>query len=72
MIEEKFYLSEKGALEKAMWLTSLSSDEIELVVGRFLKSSSRAGQLRGEVLVYVTGEVLIRHHFNKKILWRMS
>lgn len=70
MIEEKFYLSEKGNLERAMWLTDLSQDEIEAIVGRFAKHSSRSGKLRGEVLILIDGQVVIRHHFNKKVLWR--
>jgi hypothetical protein len=71
MIDEKFYLSEKGSLEKAMFITDLSEDEIEVLVGRFGKNSQRAGKLRGEVLVMVDGGVIIRHHFNKKVLWRI-
>ena len=70
MIEEKFYLSEEGNLERAMFLTDLSEDEILLLVGRFAKHSHRAGKLRGEVVVMVNGQVIIRHHFNKKVLWR--
>lgn len=70
MIEEQFYLSEKGSLERALFLTDLSFDEIESLVGRFAKHSHRAGKLRGEVLVMVDGQVIIRHHFNKKVLWR--
>ena len=70
MIEETFYLSEEGNLERAMFLTDLSSDEIEILVGRFRNNSHRAGKLRGEVIVMVSGSIIIRHHFNKKILWR--
>lgn len=71
MIEESFYLSEPANMERAMWLTNLDSDEIESIVGRFAKHSRRAGSLRGEIIVLVSGEVLIRHHFNKKVLWRL-
>ena len=71
MIEEQFYLSEPGMLEHTMFLTDLSQDEIEVIVGRFSKRSHRTGRLRGEVLVYSSGEVIIRHHFNKKVLWRL-
>jgi hypothetical protein len=70
MIEEKFYLSEEGNLERAMFLTDLSEDEILFLVGRFAKHSHRAGKMRGEVVVMVNGQVIIRHHFNKKVLWR--
>jgi hypothetical protein len=70
MIEEKFYLSDSNMLNHALFLTDLSIDELESIVGRFSKRSHRAGQLRGEVLVMVDGQVIIRHHFNKKVLWR--
>jgi hypothetical protein len=52
------------------WLyTYLDLDEIEMIVGRFNKSSFRAGKLRGEVVKYLSGKVVIRHHFTKKTLW---
>ncbi len=70
MIDEQFYLSEKDGIAKVIWYTNLSEDEVEIIVGRFSKRSSRAGKLRGEVLVYASGEVVIRHHFTKKVLWR--
>ena len=70
MIEDKFYLSDKDGMNRAIWYTNLSEDEVEMIVGRFKKHSHRAGKLRGEVVVYITGEVVIRHHFTKKVLWR--
>jgi len=70
MIEEQFYLSDPNMVNHALFLTDLSIDEIEAIVGRFSKRSSRAGQLRGEIVVMVDGSVIIRHHFNKKVLWR--
>jgi len=69
MIVDSFYLSEDFNLTKATKLTSLSQDEIEFIVGRFNKNSKRAGKLRGEVIVKITGEVYIRHHFTKKVIW---
>lgn len=70
MIIGSFYLSEDGALERLIDLTELYSDEIEEIVGRFRSSHYRfAGLLKGEVIEYVTGEIKIRHHFSKKILW---
>jgi hypothetical protein len=66
---DSFYLSDNNNLAKAMELTDLSLDELELIVGRFSKNSWRYKQLRGEVIVDKKG-VAIRHHFTKKILWR--
>lgn len=63
------YLSNEANIEQAMELTELSLDEIEAIVGRFAPHSWRAGQLRGEVVVRPNGQVIIRHHFSKKILW---
>lgn len=71
MIEQSFYLSEHSNMPLAEELTELSQDEIESIVGRFAKHSSRAGQLRGEVVQYINGRIVIRHHFTKKILWAM-
>lgn len=66
---ETFYLSEEGSLKKTVDCTGLSLDEIEYVVGRFSKNSSRAGKLKGEVVQKLDGTVIIRHHFTKKTLW---
>ncbi len=68
MIELTHYLS--NSIEPALEHTELSEDEIESIVGRFTKASSRHGQLRGELVKYVDGSVVIRHHFTKKVLWR--
>lgn len=69
MIIESFYLSDESNLERACEVTGLAPDEIEGIVGRFTKASHRCGSLRGEVVIFVDGKVIIRHHFNKKKLW---
>jgi len=69
MIIESFYLSDEANIPRALELTGLSFDELYSIVGRFGKNSWRAGQMRGEVVVYSDGRVRIRHHFNKKKLW---
>lgn len=69
MIKDSFYLSTKGALQRACDLTGLDEDEIEQIVGRFRANTRRFGALRGEVCTLWTGEILIRHHFTKKVLW---
>jgi hypothetical protein len=70
IIEETFYLSDPKNLEKALKITGLAEDELEYIVGRFTKASRWAGQLKGEVVVFVDGECLIRDHFTKNELWR--
>lgn len=72
MIQDSFYLSQEENIEKFQELTGLCLDEIEHIVGRFSNNSWRKGQLRGEVVVFVDSRVIIRHHFNKKILWRQE
>lgn len=69
MILESFYLSDLYNIQKACQLTELALDELESIVGRFNKNSSRSGSLRGEVIILVDNSVIIRHHFNKKQLW---
>lgn len=66
-MNEQFYINQDPAL--AQQLTGLALDEIEAVVGRFSASSSRKGQLRGKVLIYVDGTVEIRACFGGKLLW---
>lgn len=70
MIELSFYLSEDENIGRACELTGLSLDELETIVGRFTKRSSRAGKLKGEVLKMVDGSVVIRNHFSKKKIWK--
>lgn len=70
MIELEFYLSDPANIPQAQDLTGLSEDEIESVVGRFGRQSHRCGALRGKLQLKVDGEVVIRHHFNNKVLWR--
>lgn len=65
---ESFYLSDDSNIDLALELTELDFDELEIIVGRFSKSSRRCGQLRGEV-VNNYGRIFIRHHFTKKVLW---
>ena len=67
MILSAFYVNESP--ERAGKVTELQLDELEQLVGRFNKVSIRAGQLRGEVVEYIDGAVIIRHHFTKKKLW---
>ncbi len=68
MVFESFYLSDVNNIDRALELCDLSIDELEVIVGRFNKNSHRSGQLRGEVIITLTG-VKIRHHFTKKVLW---
>ena len=68
-IKDRFYLSEEGNAEKLSSMAELAMDEIENIVGRFDGRSHRSGKLKGEVLVGFNGEIIIRHHFNKKTLW---
>lgn len=72
MIKNQFYLSDENNIPLAEEITGLALDEIELIVGRFKPHSSRAGQLRGEVLEFFDGTVVIRHHFNKKVLFKVE
>lgn len=70
MIIESFYLTQDGGVDRLSELTDLSLDEIEQLVGRFRKNHYRfAGKLKGEVLVKACGQVVVRHHFSKKIIW---
>lgn len=70
MIIRNYYLSEPGNLCILIESTELALDEIEEMVGYFAKHSSRAGQMRGEVIVYADGSHAIRHAFTKKLIWR--
>jgi hypothetical protein len=69
MIESTFYLSDENNVPLALEYTDLSEDELLHIVGRFASHSSRKGQLRGEVVMFMNGNIKIRHHFTKKILW---
>lgn len=71
MIIESFYLSSSKGLKRACQVTDLSKEEIIEIVGKFGKNSHRYGQVKGEVVVYSDGSVVIRHHFTKKILWEL-
>lgn len=67
----QLYLSDERNLKYVLEACGLSLDELEAIVGRFAKHSHRAGQLRGEYCEDVSG-CYIRHHFTKKILWRLN
>ena len=67
MIKETYYIN--NAPIKAQIDTGLAADEIEAVVGRFPRHHERQGHLKGEIVVYASGDVIIRHHFTKKVLW---
>ena len=67
MIIKEYYINLSPV--RAQLDTGLASDELETIVGRFRPHSQRRGQLRGKVSIQANGEVLIRHHFNNKILW---
>lgn len=72
MIESSYYLTEPGALDQLLSDTELCKDEIESIVGRFRKNHWRfAGLLKGEVIYYTDGKIIIRHHFTKKKLWEL-
>jgi hypothetical protein len=71
VILQSYYLSEPGNLERAAQDTGLAADEIEALVGRFAKHSSRAGRLHGEVAQAADGSWVIRHDFKKRmVLWK--
>lgn len=70
MIVESLYLSNIENLNKVQRLTGLALDELESLVGRFNRNSHRAGLLRGELVKKIDGEIILRHHFNKKVLWK--
>lgn len=69
MITESFYLSEESNHDRACSLLEISLDEIESIVGRFGPRSARNGKLKGEVVVFGNGKILIRNHFSKKKIW---
>ena len=68
-VESFYYLSDDILIPQAIEDTDLSLLELEEIVGRFAKHSCRAGQLRGKIVIYLTGKVQIRHHFTNKLLW---
>lgn len=71
MIVKSLYLSQKENLNEIMAITELNYDELEAIAGRFAPHSFRAGQLRGELVEFADGRIIIRHAFNKKILWEL-
>lgn len=68
-ITESYYISDALGLERAMIDLPLDIKEIELLVGRFMAHSVRAGKLRGEVVKFSDGSHALRHCFTKKIVW---
>ena len=67
MIVNSFYLSDDNNVAFLADMLELSQDEIESMVGRFRDDHYRfAGQLKGEVVQYADGKIVIRHHFTKK------
>lgn len=72
IIVESFYLSSEEGLERGQGLTGLPESELVELVGRFGSQSSRAGLVRGEVVVYNDGSGVLRHHFNKKTIMKFN
>jgi hypothetical protein len=69
-LEDSFYLTEDGAVERLWELTELAIDEIEDIVGRFKSNHWRwPNELKGQVIVSSAGNVKIVHHFTKQTLW---
>jgi len=66
---DQYYLSDPSNIDKAIEDTGLSLEEILGLVGRFSKTSSRHGQIRGQVLSYLDGKVEIRTSFGSKKIW---
>lgn len=67
MIIDQYYINARPI--QARIDTGLAADELEIIVGRFRKDHQRAGHLKGELLKYADGSVVIRQHFTKKKLW---
>jgi hypothetical protein len=71
IVEDSFYLSEDGNIDRLLQMCELSSDEVEEIVGRFRSDHYRfANKLKGEVLIGMDGSLEIRHHFKKNTLWK--
>jgi hypothetical protein len=65
------YLSDDSNVRTLLQEAGLALDELEVVVGRFpLDHHNWPGKLKGEVVYKMSGEIIIRHHFTKKVLWR--
>jgi hypothetical protein len=67
--DEPMYLSDEENVKIVLEVTGLAVDELESIVGRFQANSQWAGQLRGCAVVRPCGEVQLRHHFTKELLW---
>lgn len=70
MVVEQYYINTRPI--QAQSDTGLAVDELESIVGRFRRGHKFQGHLRGQVYIYVDGGIEIRHHFNKKILWKST
>jgi hypothetical protein len=66
-----FYLSDPDAVSLVARATGLSEDELESIVGKFPNTHLKWPNLfKGAVSFKLNGNVEIRHHFTKKLLWR--
>ena len=70
MNKTTYYLSNTENISLVLNKTELAEDELEHLVKRFKKNSSRAGQLRGKLVLYDCGKIEIRTSFGNKLLWR--
>lgn len=62
-----YYISDRPI--QAILDTGLAADEIETIVGRFAAHSSRAGKLKGKVVILPDGTVEIHRCFGTGVLW---
>jgi len=67
-MEETYYISNN--LQRALDDTGLALDELECIVGRFTNRSSRAGLLKGKVVVTYKS-VEIHKCFGRGLLWKV-
>lgn len=72
IIIDSFYLSSDEGLERGQQITGLPKSELIELVGIFGRQSSRAGLVRGEIVVYDDGSGVLRHHFNKKTILKFN
>lgn len=63
-----FYIN--ANVDRALELTGLALDELEVIVGRFAKHSHRANLLRGKIVITQYGKVQVRKCFGNKLLWQ--
>lgn len=70
MESEFFYINED--VDKALEVTELSLDELEVLVGRFTKNSHRAGMLKGKIVFKDYGVIEVRSCFGNKLIARIE